>query len=739
MSGVYVSLQEQESTDATLSLKAMGTQLGINLGISLAVMAGFSLLRPHHTLVYAPKLKFSKPERRPPLMGTEWCAWIKPVLSADDDFLMERIGFDAHHCDWPPAPGLSLLSMSGINAYYDVDAVDATATAMNLAKTDMRWYWSPAGATWLFTLLIGWFLYRASCDYIEMRQRFFHNPPNKLSARSLLISHIPESVRSDEKLKKWMNGLGIQYPVKEAVMGYHSAKLTDLIQEHDEAVRHLETVLSSYLTDGKGVDSRKRPRMRTGGFLCLGGKKVDCIDYYTEQIKDLEKQIKKLRQSSDAKVANYGWVAFDKIVFAHTVDRSLMQQKTIDVRLSPPPSDIIWGNLGMADKTRQTKRWIGRALFWILIFIWMLPVGALSATSNIVNLIRLLPNSEQFINDHGFLMGMVQAYFTPIVMAIFFILLPHLLRFLSKQQGYQTETTLDRKVLSKLYIFFIINNLLVFTLTSMLIGIYGQIRSLVLSGQLSSDFSISNYIVQLAKNITGVSTFWINYVCIKALGLTMEMGQIVPLVMISLRKWITRPSPRELREFAQPPDFNYPLAYNTMLFFFTIALLYGVIAPLVLPFALLFFAISTMVYKYMLMYIYVTKEESGGRMWPVLFQCILTSTILFQVLMIIILNLKGGHTQSYVLIPLPVLTLVYMYFYHVRMKSLGSFLSNTAGGTEVHIKEDLVEEEKDHHHSEKESLGKTFQDPGLTKKLMTPMVHDDVKHLLPQVYRHAVH
>ncbi len=67
-------------------------------------------------------------------------------------------------------------------------------------------------------------------------------------------------------------------------------------------------------------------------------------------------------------------------------------------------------------------------------------------------------------------MGVIQSYFTPVIMAIFFYLLPILFRFLSKQQGYWTQTTLDRKVLVKLYIFFIINNLLVFTLTSMFIG-----------------------------------------------------------------------------------------------------------------------------------------------------------------------------------------------------------------------------------------------------------------------------
>ncbi|KAI9499662.1 hypothetical protein BDB00DRAFT_795028 [Zychaea mexicana] len=785
---VYVPFSDQKKTDATLTLKAMGIQLGINIGISLLVLAGFSFLRPRHTLVYAPKYKFSKPEQRPPTVGTGWFSWIKPVLKADDDFLMDRIGYDAvmflrfirlirrllivmsiigicalvpvnivatyYTGDWPPPAGLDLLSISGINYNSSNDEF----------VPDTRWYWSPAVATWIFSILIAWFMYRASCDYIEMRQRFFRHPPNALSARSLLVSNVPKDSRSDDKLKSWMDSMRLPYPVKQAIIGLHSNKLTSLTEEHEAAVRHLEDALSSYLNDGKSMGKKKRPTMRVDGFLFCGGKKVDAIDYYTDQVKELEAEIRKRRKNSTSKISNYGWVSFDRIEHAHTVNQAFnkqvdkKQQREFGVRLSSPPKDLIWANLPMDAKTRRTRRWIGRLVYWILIFVWMIPVGALSATSNVVNLIRLFPNSEAFIDNNTMLMGIIQSWFTPIVMALFFILLPHLFRFLSKQQGYQTHTTLDRKVLVKLYVFFIINNLLVFTLASILIGIFGQIRSLILSGTLDQqETSIGDYVSQLAKNISDVSTFWINYVCIKALGLTMEMAQLVPLFIITLRKWITRPSPRELRDVAQPPEFDYPLCYNMMLFFFTIALLYSAIAPLVLPFALLFFAMSTVVYKYMLMYIFVTKTESGGRIWPVLFQSIMTSTLLFQILMIIVLRLKDGFAQCYALIPLPVLTVAFQYFYYRRMQTLGSFLNGTDSSSGIILPpSELMSVKKEDHEDDdyekkskkkktstvaavnkEDDLSKQFQDPGLHKKLMTPMVHEDVKHLLPQVYHRA--
>jgi hypothetical protein len=467
----------------------------------------------------------------------------------------------------------------------------------------------------------------------------------------------------------------------------------------------------------------------------LGGRKVDAIEHYTKEVADLDKEIKTLRKRQSTKIAHYGWISFDRIEWAHATERSL--KKHLQIRLSPTPSDLVWHNLPLDETKRNAKRWIGRGVYWVFVFAWMIPMSALSATSNIINLIRLIPNSETFIDNHQALMGVIQAYFTPIVMAIFFYLLPIFFRFLSQQQGYWTQTTLDRKVLTKLYVFFIINNLLVFTLTSMLIGIYGQLHALVASGSLPSEENISEYIMQIAKNIAEVSTFWINFVCLKSLTLTMDLAMLVPLLTITIKKFLTRPSPRELRDMAQPPQFNFSQNYNLLLFFFTITLVYSAMSPLILPFALVYFSVAGIVYKYMLMYVYVTKMESGGKIWPVLFQTVMTSVVFFQVTMIVILRLKGGLVQVYCLIPLPVLTLVYQYAYFRRMHVLGSYLTGTEPTGAPTIDENFMASDPKKNKTKKKpsTLQSQFQDPAYHDKLSAPTVHEDVKHLLQKVYK----
>lgn len=112
----------------------------------------------------------------------------------------------------------------------------------------MNWYWSPFAATYLFSILIAYFMYRASCDYIDMRQYYFRLPENQTTMKSLIVSRIPETMRSNKKLKEWIESTGaIQHPIEETMIGHHSAKLTKLFEDHELAVQRLESTLASFL------------------------------------------------------------------------------------------------------------------------------------------------------------------------------------------------------------------------------------------------------------------------------------------------------------------------------------------------------------------------------------------------------------------------------------------------------------------------------------------------------------
>jgi len=99
----------------------------------------------------------------------------------------------------------------------------------------------------------------------------------------------------------------------------------------------------------------------------------------------------------------------------------------------------------------------------------------------------------------------------------------------------------------------------------------------------------------------------------------LDLAQVFSLIYKTIRKKFSSPTPRELIEWTAPLTFDYASYYNYALFYVTIALSYATIAPLVSPFALLYFTLSYAVHKYDMMYVYFTRNETGGSMWRVQF------------------------------------------------------------------------------------------------------------------------
>jgi hypothetical protein len=141
--------------------------------------------------------------------------------------------------DWPPVSGsIDFLSISGINLQGGRLREDP----------NLYWYWSPFVATWLFSLLTIYFMHDMSEDYISTREYFFEAPENKANVTSLMVSGVPESMRSDEKLKEWVESTeSFEYPIQEAMIGRDNLTLFELIEKHEAAVRQLEITLASYL------------------------------------------------------------------------------------------------------------------------------------------------------------------------------------------------------------------------------------------------------------------------------------------------------------------------------------------------------------------------------------------------------------------------------------------------------------------------------------------------------------
>lgn len=130
-------------------------------------------------------------------------------------------------------------------------------------------------------------------------------------------------------------------------------------------------------------------------------------------------------------------------------------------------------------------------------------------------------------------------------------------------------------------------------------------------------------------------------------------------------------------------------------------------------------------------YVYVTDVETGGQIWRLLFNRLLVSAALFQVVMFGVLSLKSARIASFAVAPLPIVTILFkilcshrfdhrVYYYQPKIESYYN------GENKACLDHDKK--------TSKSSVGFRFGDPAFFAELPIPMVHESVRHLLPKLY-----
>lgn len=99
--------------------------------------------------------------------------------------------------------------------------------------------------------------------------------------------------------------------------------------------------------------------------------------------------------------------------------------------------------------------------------------------------------------------------------------------------------------------------------------------------------------------------------------------------------------------------------YCNHLFIFIIAITYSFISPIIIPFAAIYFALGWVVYKYQIVHVFVQPFESGGVFWPIVYSRMSTCLLIAQLCLIGIFGLKEVPAQACLVIPMPIITLLF--------------------------------------------------------------------------------
>jgi lysine-specific demethylase 3 len=110
--------------------------------------------------------------------------------------------------------------------------------------------------------------------------------------------------------------------------------------------------------------------------------------------------------------------------------------------------------------------------------------------------------------------------------------------------------------------------------------------------------------------------------------------------------------------------FDPDILFSLFLPYYTL-----VICPVIVPFGMLYFGFSLIVYKKQILYVYQPVYESGGAMFPGALQKTLFGLTCGQLTFIGYLFTRGSFVQAVFLLPLPVATLWGMGYFNEHYAS----------------------------------------------------------------------
>jgi hypothetical protein len=693
-------------------------------------------------------------------MGKGLFAWYRPVFKTNEDLYVQMIGLDAtiflrfaRMC----RNMFVVLAIVGCSIIIPVNVIKTTeftkannfdgAKAIVLMTPKALFgeiFWAFVAVAYLFNIIVCGFLWWTYRAVHRLRRNYLEGPEyqNALHSRTLMISDINRNFRTDQGLVEITDSLRTTPEVPRASVGRNVKDIPDLIEEHEKAVIQLESVLAKYLKNPNQLPAT-RP-------LCMPSKKdpeftdkkqkVDAIDYLTARIQRLEGQIKEVRETVDKRDAMpYGFASYETIESAHSVAYAARNKhpKGTTVRLAPKPKDVIWKNLLLDSKTRRWRRFVNRLWVTLLTVLYFIPNALIAIfLSKLTNLGLVWEAFNIEMQAHPRFWAIVQGILAPALTSLFYYFLPIIFRRLSMRAGDYTKTSRERHVTAQLYNFFVFNNLFVFSLFSALFGTISLIVKYARDEHqpfmtIIREIDIFNTIMQ---TLCDVSPFWVTWLVQRNLGAAIDLSQVANLAWGSFSRKFLNPTPRELITRTAPPPFDYASYYNYFLFYSTVALCFAPLQPITLVVVAFYFSIDSWMKKYLLMYVFCTKNESGGLYWRILFNRMLVGVMLSNCIVALLCVARGygsKWTMLGAMIPLPLGLLAFKFY------CKGAFDSSM----KYYTKGDIVKKGSeapppiDKESRRRDRVAVRFGHPALYQKLTVPMVHEKSKHLLAEVYR----
>lgn len=316
---------------------------------------------------------------------------------------------------------------------------------------------------------------------------------------------------------------------------------------------------------------------------------------------------------------------------------------------APAPTDVYWSNLFLPYRILWIRRIAVLAVSILFVAFFLVPV---TLTQSLVNLDKLQLTFPflKGILKRKYMSQLVTGYLPSVILMLFLYIAPPVMILLSTLEGAISRSGRKKSACLKLLYFMIWNVFFANILTGTIIkNFVGEVAR-----RLSDPKTIPN---QLATAIPRTASFFMTYVLTSGwASLSCELLQPLPLLCNFLYRYV-------LRNKDECTYGTWTFPYHTevprVLLFGVLGFTCSIMAPLILPFLLVYYFLAYLVYRNQILNVYVTKYQTGGQYWPIMHNTTIFSLLLTQIIALGVFGLKESTVASSFTVPLVICTLLF--------------------------------------------------------------------------------
>jgi hypothetical protein len=579
---------------------------------------------------------------------------------------------------------------------------DEIATITEKPKDDHGYLWAYLVFTYFFTGLAMYFITRQTQRIIRVRQDYLGSQ-STITDRTIQLSGIPPELRSEEKIKEFLEKLEIG-KVENVTICRNWKALDDMMDQRAYFLRSLEEAWTVHIglkntkatlsqpestpsaNDDDEVDHREqdtllgdhiiahenpRPTTRVWfGLLKLQSRKVDAIDYYEEKLRKLDDNIMEARKK-EYKPTPVAFVTMDSIPGCQMAVQALLDPEPMQLlaKLAPAPTDVVWQNTYLPRSSRMLRSWTITIFILLLTLFWLIPVAALAGLLDVCSIRQVWKGLADVLESHPTVKALVQTGLPTLVVSLLNVAVPFLYDYLANLQGMISQGDVELSVISKNFFFTFFNVFLVFTTFGTASRFWPVLQ------EFSKDTTQLAY--TLAASVQSLGTFYTNFILLQSVGLLpfrlLEFGSVslYPIMLLGSR------TPRDYAELVQPPIFKYGFYLPSAILIWILCMVYSILPPgyMVLCFGLVYFVFGYFTYKYQLLYAMDHPQHATGKAWPMICYRLLVGLGVFQLVMAGLIALKSAFTAAALVVPLIPFTIWYSYYFGNTYDPLTKFIA----------------------------------------------------------------